>query len=148
MTEGRPGSPEPLGATFDGQGVNFAVYADEAAARVEVCLFDPQEPSREVRRYTLPTQTNRVWHGHVKGLGPGTLYGYRVTGPVEPQRGLRFNPSKLLVDPYARALSGKVDHGAPVHGYQRSTKDDLTVDTEDDAHGVPRSVVLVDTFDW
>src|SRR5690349_15305804 len=147
MNEARPGSPEPLGATFDGHGVNFAVYADEATS-VEVCLFDAADPSREVRRYPLPAQTHRVWHGYVPGLRPGTLYGFRVTGPVEPQRGLRFNPSKLLVDPYARALSGAVDSRAPVHGYKRGagkdvSKDaDLTVDTEDDAAGVPRSVVL------
>jgi len=149
MSEARPGSPEPLGATFDGHGVNFAVYADEATG-VEVCIFDAQDPTREVRRYSLPFQTRRVWHGYVAGLSPGTLYGYRVTGPVEPQRGLRFNPAKLLVDPYARALSGKVDHRAPIHGYKRGGgKDaDLTVDTEDSAAGVPRSVVVVDAFDW
>ncbi|HEY8207961.1 MAG TPA: alpha-amylase family glycosyl hydrolase, partial [Myxococcaceae bacterium] len=149
MSEARPGSPEPLGATFDGHGVNFAVYADEASS-VEVCIFDAADPSREVRRYPLPFQTRRTWHGYVPGLGPGTLYGYRATGPVEPQRGLRFNPSKLLVDPYARALSGEVDFRAPLHGYKRgAVKDaDLTVDTEDDAGGVPRSVVLVDAFDW
>ena len=149
MNEARPGSPEPLGATFDGEGVNFAVYADEATG-VEVCIFDAADPSREVGRYPLPFQTRRVWHGYVPGLKPGALYGYRVTGPVEPQRGLRFNPAKLLVDPYARALSGKVDHRAPIRGYARGAgKDpDLTVDTEDSAAGVPRSVVVVDTFDW
>ncbi|HVE85186.1 MAG TPA: glycogen debranching protein GlgX [Myxococcales bacterium] len=148
MTEVLPGSPEPLGATFDGRGVNFAVYADEASG-VEVCIFDATNPSREVRRYPLGHQTHRVWHGYVPGLAPGTLYGYRVTGPVEPQRGLRFNPSKLLVDPYARALTGQVDFTAPVHGYKRGSKDaDLSVDTEDDAHGVPKGVVVVDNFDW
>jgi len=149
MTEVRPGSPKNLGATFDGQGVSFAVYADELASRVEVCIFDPHDPGREVRRYPLGARTNRIWHGHVPGLGPGTLYGYRVTGPVEPQRGLRFNPSKLLVDPYARALTGRVDFRAPLHGYKRGGKDqDLTLDTEDDAHGVPKGVVVVDDFDW
>jgi glycogen operon protein len=148
MSDVWPGSPSPLGATFDGKGVNFAVYADEATG-VEVCIFDAEDPAREVRRYKLLWQTHRVWHGYVPGLSPGTLYGYRVTGPVEPQRGLRFNPSKLLVDPYARAVSGKVDFRAPVHGYRRDARDaDLTVDTEDDAHGVPRSVVVVDGFDW
>src|SRR5687767_2214944 len=142
MNDVWPGAPAPLGASFDGKGVNFAVYADEASD-VEVCVFDAENPAREVRRYKLPCQTQRVWHGYVPGLVPGTLYGYRATGPVEPQRGLRFNPSKLLVDPYARALSGKVDFRAPVYGYRRHAKDaDLTLDTEDDAHGVPRSVVV------
>ena len=95
-----PGKPYPRGATFDGTGVNFAVFS-QVATRVEVCLFDPQNPSREVERFDLPAMTDDVWHGYVPGLEPGTLYGLRVHGPYEPQKGQRCNPYKLLVDPYA-----------------------------------------------
>ncbi len=153
-----PGRPFPLGATYDGSGVNFAVFS-EHAKRMEVCLFDPDDPSRETRRFSLLETTNHVWHGYVPGLKPGALYGLRAHGPYEPKKGLRFNPAKLLVDPYARALRGQVDHSAPIHGYKEEAKDpkepgkedkdrDLTLDTRDSAAGVPRSVVVADDFDW
>ena len=151
-----PGRPFPLGATYDGSGVNFAVFS-EHAKRIEVCLFDSEDPSRETRRFSLLETTSHIWHGYVPGLKPGTLYGLRAHGPYEPKKGLRFNPAKLLVDPYARALRGHVDHAAPIHAYKEGPKDasgkedkerDLTLDPQDSAAGVPRSVVVADDFDW
>ena len=98
-----PGRPFPLGAHHDGEGVNFALFS-ETATRVELCLFDaPDGPERE--RLTLPERTDHVFHGFVPGLAPGQLYGFRVYGPNDPANGLRFNPNKLLVDPYARAIA-------------------------------------------
>ena len=145
-----PGTPYPLGATFDGHGVNFAVFS-EHAKKVEVCLFDSNDPTRETRRFPLLESTHHVWHGYAPGLQPGTLYGLRVHGPHEPKKGLRFNPHKLLVDPYARAIHGKVDYKAPIYGYPAPATgkdEDLVLDTRDDAAGVPKAVVLADTFDW
>ncbi len=137
-----PGKPYPLGATYLGNGVNFAVFS-EHARKMEVCLFDPREPSRELRRYVLPEQTQHVWHGFVPGLQTGTLYGLRAHGAYEPRRGLRFNPHKLLVDPYARALYGQVDFSAPVYAYVLGDEEeDLSFDTRDSAPGVPKAVVL------
>ncbi len=150
-----PGRPAPLGATFDGQGVNFAVYS-EGARRGEVCLFDPGAPSRELRRLPLLEQTGHVWHGYVPGLKPGALYGLRAHGPYEPRKGLRYNGAKLLVDPYARALVGEVDFAAPIYGYKHVEgadaaallDADLVPDLRDSAAGVPKAVVLTDAFDW
>jgi len=143
-----PGKPSPLGATFDGHGVNFAVYSPKAE-RIEVCLHDPADPARELRRFELVERTAHVWHGYVPGLPTGTLYGLRAYGPYDPARGLRFNGAKLLVDPYARAVTGKVDWSAPVHGYDvLSPQRDLAPDPQDDAWGVPKSVVVADLFDW
>src|SRR5436190_507457 len=101
-----PGVPYPLGATYDGRGVNFAVYSENATA-LELCLFDPEQPKVEAQRLKLEDVTQHVWHGYVPGLQPGALYGFRAHGPWDPKLGLRFNPNKLLVDPYARAFSGK-----------------------------------------
>ncbi|ABS27500.1 glycogen debranching protein GlgX [Anaeromyxobacter sp. Fw109-5] len=143
-----PGRPEPLGATFDGHGVNFAVYSPQAT-RVEVCVFDPDAPARETRRFELREKTAHVWHAYSPGLQTGTLYGFRAHGPYEPTRGLRFNGSKLLVDPYARALTGEVDWRAPVHSYPVGDPGgDLGADVQDDAWGVPKAVVVADLFDW
>jgi len=143
-----PGKPYPRGATYDGTGVNFAVYS-QVATRVEICLFDPHNPTRELERFELPEVTEFVWHGYVSGLEPGTLYGLRVHGPYEPARGHRCNPHKLLVDPYARALYGEVDWKQPVFGYTLGHKDqDLARDEQDSAAGIPKSVVVSDFFDW
>ncbi|NOJ79603.1 glycogen debranching protein GlgX [Myxococcus xanthus] len=144
-----PGKPYPLGATFDGHGVNFAVFS-EHAKKVEVCLFDPEDPAKETRRFPLLETTHQVWHGYVPGLAAGVLYGLRVHGPYEPKKGLRFNPHKLLVDPYARAIHGQVDYQAPIYAYTPGAKeDDLAFDTRDDAAAVPKGVVMgADTFDW
>jgi isoamylase len=141
-----PGQPVPLGAACQPSGVNFAVYS-EGAERVEVCLFDRR--GRERERHELRMKTFNTWHGLVKGVAAGQQYGYRAYGPYEPQKGLRYNPAKLLLDPYAQAISGKVDWTAPVFGYRPDGRDaDLSLDPRDDAWGVPKSVVIEDDFDW
>jgi glycogen operon protein len=147
LTERRvlPGEPAPLGATWDGQGANFALFSEEATA-VELCLFDEdgQEecvPLREV--------TAHVWHAYLPGIEPGQRYGYRVDGPYEPAAGRRFNRRKLLLDPYAKAVVGGVDWSAPVFGYQlHHPEADLSFDDQDDAGSVPLGVVIDPSFDW
>ena len=142
-----PGRSYPQGATWDGAGVNFALYS-ENAERVEVCLFDAgaAEPSAT---FDLRERTAYVWHGYVRGLGPGQRYGYRVHGPYEPERGLRFNPAKLLIDPYAVAIAGNVDWEHPVFPYPLGGEAaDLARDDSDDAAGIPKAVVVDPTFDW
>jgi isoamylase len=141
-----PGQPVPLGAVCQPSGVNFAVYS-EGAQRVEVCLFDGH--GREIERQDLRTNTFNTWHGLVRGVGAGQLYGYRVYGPYAPDKGLRYNPAKLLLDPYAKAIAGAVDWKAPVFGYGPGGRDaDLTLDARDDAWGMPKSIVIEDEFDW
>jgi glycogen operon protein len=143
-----PGKPSPLGATWDGEGVNFALYS-ENATEVELCLFDSEDPSRETDRFRLREVTAHVWHGWVPGVGPGQLYGFRVGGPYEPERGMRFNPAKLLIDPYARALAGSVGWESPVFGYPLGgEEEDLARDDGDSAPGVPKCVVVDPSFDW
>ncbi len=143
----RPGTPYPLGATPDGEGVNFALFSEHATA-VELCLFDPAEPSREIR---LPVEerTDQVWHAHVSGLRPGAFYGYRVHGPYAPAAGHRFNPAKLLLDPYARAFAGSVAWDDAVLGYRPGDPaGDPMPDGRDSAPFVPKSVVIDPAFDW
>jgi isoamylase len=148
MREVWPGKPFPRGASFDGAGVNFAVHS-RVATRVEVCLYDPGDPTRELERFDLPETTDFVWHGYLPGLEPGTLYGLRVHGPYEPLQGHRCNPNKLLVDPYAKALFCEVDWKQPVTGYRPGdAQGDLSFDDRDSAAGVPKSVVVSDFFDW
>jgi isoamylase len=143
-----PGRSHPLGATYDGLGVNFALFSEHATA-VELCLYDAREPGRELGRLALPERNAFVWHGYVPGLRPGQLYGYRVHGPWEPERGHRFNPAKLLIDPYARAIAGEVDWRAPVLGHVPGGDEaDLARSDEDDAWGKPKCVVVDGTFDW
>ncbi len=145
-----PGRPYPLGATWsqDGQGINFAVYSERAEG-VDLCLFDVRDPGREVARLSLNEPQHHVWHGYVPGLGPGTPYGFRARGPYEPKLGLRFNPYKLLVDPYAKAISGKINVRAPILGYRLDAKGtEVGRDERDDAAGVPKSVVIDTRFDW
>jgi isoamylase len=146
MREVWPGKPVPRGARFDGAGVNFSVFS-RVATRVEVCLYDPQHPGREIDRFDLPEVHGFNWHGYVPGLEAGTLYGLRVHGPFEPDNGHRCNPNKLLVDPYAKALWGEIDWRAPVLGY-KAGDDDLSFDDRDSAAGMPKSVVVSDAFDW
>src|SRR6186713_3324777 len=111
-----PGKPYPQGATWDGMGTNFAIYSESAEA-VELCLFsEPDDNRPEVFRLT--EVTGNVWHIYLVGVRVGQLYGYRVNGPYDPERGLRFNPSKLLIDPYAKAIAGEVNWKAPVFGYK------------------------------
>ncbi len=140
------GSPRPLGATWDGRGINFAVFS-EAAERVEVCLFAKEEPLRETQRFTLPTVTRAVHHGYVPGLPVGTLYGLRVYGPWAPDRGLRFNPAKLLLDPYARVLTGRPNLS---HRTLLPSEDlaEAAPDSTDSADAMPRCLVVDETFDW
>ncbi len=143
-----PGAPTPLGATFDGEGTNFAVYARHADA-VDLCLFDPDEPAREARRVRMRERTGHVWHAYLPGLRPGALYGYRAHGPYEPESGFRFNPAKVLLDPYARAVSGDTDLAGPIFGYRPGAPEqDLVPDDRDSAAAVPKSVVVGNHFDW
>ncbi|HYO30896.1 MAG TPA: glycogen debranching protein GlgX, partial [Thermomicrobiales bacterium] len=144
----RPGVPVPLGATLDGEGVNFALFSEHASA-VDLCLFDHPAAPRERWRVPLPAKTNHVWHGFLPGAGPGLAYGYRVHGPYDPEGGHRFNPAKLLLDPYARDLTGRVRWDDAVYGYRRFPHaNDLTPDGADSAPFVPRSLVVDPAFDW
>lgn len=141
-----PGKPHPLGAKADPNGTNFAVYSENATG-VQVCLFDDAGKQTEI--IELREQTAFVWHGYVPGIRPGQLYGYRVKGPWDPKNGLRFNPAKLLVDPYAEAVVGKIDWKQPVFPYQFGGEDaDLVLDAQDSAAGMPKSVVIDHTYDW
>ena len=115
-----PGEPTVLGATWDGEGTNFALFSAFADS-VELCLFDDE--GAETARIALPEYTNEIWHGYLPGVGPGTLYGYRVHGPYEPEAGHRFNPNKLLVDPYAKALWGDFDWTPAHYGYDTESDD-------------------------
>ncbi len=142
-----PGKPYPLGATWDGEGTNFALFS-ENAQRVELCLFD--DADRETR-IELHDQAAHVWHCYVPGLGPGQRYGYRVHGPYDPMRGHRFNAHKLLIDPYAKAVEGPVlwERANTLPYVPGSDPDaDLEPDDEDDAEAIPKSVVVDTAFDW
>jgi isoamylase len=143
-----PGRPYPLGATWDGDGVNFALFSEQGTG-VELCLFESTAPDSPSETIALREVTAHVWHGYIPGIQPGQLYGYRVYGAYEPEAGLRFNPAKLLIDPYARALAGTVNWDAPVFGYQLGHKNaDLSFDDRDDAWGVPKGIVVDPGFDW
>ena len=141
-----PGRPVPLGATWDGEGTNFAVWTSGAES-VELCLFDPAGTGETETRIPLGESTYQVWHGYVPRVGPGQRYGFRVHGRYEPRRGLRYNPSKLLLDPYARAIDGGFTPEPPVFGYDGDPLGDVA-DTRDSAPYVPRSVVVHDSFPW
>jgi len=140
-----PGKPYPLGATVNGQGTNFAVYS-ENATEVQLCFFDDDGNQTDCVR--LRERTAFVWHGFVRAITVGQRYGYRMEGPWEPEQGFRFNPAKLLVDPYAKAICGEPDPKAPIYPYDVMSGDDLKKSDEDDASAVPKSVVVDDTFDW
>jgi glycogen operon protein len=147
------GSPYPLGATWDGEGVNFAVFAADAEV-VEVCLFESADDEIEARRVELEAVTNEVWHGYVKGLAPGQLYGYRVSGPWNPASGLRFKSHKLLLDPYARAVGRELRWDDAVFGFPaenglpRSESDTDLLDERDSAAFAPLGAVVQGQFDW
>lgn len=143
-----PGNPYPLGATWDGKGVNFALFADNAAC-VELCLFSSIDDPKEFIKISLPEKSHQVWHGYVPELKPGQLYGYRVHGPYEPSKGHRFNPNKLLIDPYAKAIAGTVEGNAAFCGYDPLHPDgDLSFSTVDSAPFTPKCVVIDNSFDW
>jgi isoamylase len=142
-----PGKPYPQGATWDGTGVNFAAYSERASS-VELCLFDSEE-STEPEIIPFRETTGFVWHCYISGLKLGQIYGLRVQGPYEPGKGLRFNGNKLLIDPYAKALTGAVDYKAPIFGYELGNPDqDLKMDQQCDWKAVPRCVVSTNHYDW
>ena len=141
------GSPHPLGATWDGHGVNFALYSRHAD-KVELCLFD-EHGKREIARIPLRERTDFVWHGYLPQLKPGQLYGYRVYGPYKPEEGHRFNPNKLLLDPYARCVVGSIKWSDANFGYViGNKKEDLSFDKRDSASHMPRCQVVDHNFDW
>ena len=147
MTTVWPGNPYPLGAAWDGQGVNFALFS-EHAEKVELCLFDPKG-RREIQRIELKEQTDQVWHCYLPEARPGLLYGYRVHGPYNPAAGHRFNPAKLLLDPYARDIVGSLQWSDAHFGYRvGGPLADLTLDRRDSAAGMPRCRVVDSAFTW
>jgi len=141
-----PGKPFPLGPYWDGEGTNFSLFT-EHAEKVELCLFD--EHDRETR-YELAERTAFNWHGYLPGVGPGQRYGYRVHGPWAPEQGHRFNPAKLLIDPYAKSIEGPVrwDRGSALPYVPGGEDADLERDDEDDADAIPKSIVIDESFDW
>ncbi|MDQ7760151.1 glycogen debranching protein GlgX [Xanthomonas sontii] len=142
----REGLPYPLGATWDGLGVNFALYSAHAT-KVELCLFDDR--GREIERIALPEYTDEIWHGYLPDARPGQLYGYRVYGPYAPDAGHRFNPNKLLLDPYAKQLVGELKWAPALFGYTIGHKDaDLSFDRRDSAAYMPKCAVIDPAFTW
>ncbi|WP_306120087.1 MULTISPECIES: glycogen debranching protein GlgX [unclassified Roseitalea] len=142
-----PGLPFPLGASWDGSGVNFALFSANAT-RVQLCLFDGNG-KREIDRVDLPEYTHEVWHGYLPEIRPGQLYGYRVHGPYAPEDGHRFNPNKLLIDPYALALTGEVRWHDACFGYRvGSSRQDLSFDRRDSARVMPKCVVIDPAHTW
>jgi len=142
----REGLPFPLGATWDGKGTNFALFSAHAT-KVELCLFD-DKGEKELERIELPEYTDQIWHGYLPDIKPGTVYGYRVHGPYEPEAGHRFNSNKLLLDPYACGHTGELQWNPALFGYQMESGDDLTFDERDSAPFMPKCVVVDPNFDW
>ena len=143
----REGKPFPLGATWDGLGVNFALFSAHAT-KVELCLFD-EDGGTELERIELPEYTDEVWHGYLPSARPGTVYGYRVHGPYAPDAGHRFNPNKLVIDPYAKQLVGALQWGAELFGYQLGHADrDLSFDERDSARLMQKCRVIDPAFTW
>jgi isoamylase len=143
-----PGTPHPLGATWDGEGVNFALYSEHATG-VELCLFDHPDALEASTTVTMPEATDRVWHAYLPDARPGLAYGYRVDGPYSPAQGHRFNRAKLLIDPYAKAVSGEIQWSDQVFGYTIGAPDtDLVRDDRDSAPVMPRSLVVDQAFTW
>ena len=136
-----PGADYPLGATYDGTGTNFAIYS-EVAEKVELCLFDAEGNEERIR---LPERDAFVWHAFLPGIQPGQRYGYRVHGPYEPEQGLRCNPTKLLLDPYAKAIDGQIDWDESVFGYHFESGER---NDGDSGKHMPKSVVVNPYFDW
>ena len=142
-----PGKPFPLGPDWDGEGTNFSLFSENAEG-VELCLFD-ETGSEE--RIALRERTAYNWHCYLPGVGPGQRYGYRVHGPYDPSSGRRFNPVKLLIDPYAKAIAGAVDwDAANTLPYTPGLGDDVDLepDGEDSAQAIPKSLVVDPSFDW
>jgi len=145
-----PGTPYPLGATWDGSGVNFALFSENAEA-VDLCLFDESIGATEALRVRMREQTDAVWHIYLHEARPGQVYGYRVYGPHDPANGHRFNPNKLLLDPYAKATTGNVRWSEAMFGYPVESPDegrDLQMDERDSAPGMIKGVVVESAFSW
>ena len=143
-----PGSPYPLGATWDGEGVNFALFSENATA-VELCLFERPDDAQETHRIRIEECTDFVWHIYLPESRPGQLYGYRVHGLYEPEAGLRFNPAKVLIDPYAKAIAGNIDWSDALFGYRiGDPKADLSLDDRENAGSIPKCVVVDQAFTW
>jgi isoamylase len=141
------GNPYPLGATWDGEGANFALFS-ENAEKVELCLFDTRG-RREIGRAQVKWQTDQVWHCYLPEARPGLLYGYRVYGPYDPRKGMRFNPFKLVLDPYAKDIGGTVKWSDALFGYRvGSPREDLAMDRRDSAPGMPKARVIDGSFSW
>ncbi len=146
----KPGKPYPLGATYDTEGVNFALFS-ESATGVTLCLYNPDDPATEVARIALAEKTENIWHIYLEGTTAGTLYGYRVEGPYEPAQGHYFNPAKLLLDPYARAIHAPVDANNAQLGYDYENPADdrfLIPNDVDSGPSSPKSIIIDPAFDW
>lgn len=143
-----PGDPYPLGATWDGKGVNFALYADNATG-IELCLFNTPDDEAESAKIMVVERSHQIWHCYLPDIKPGQLYGYRVHGPYEPQNGHRFNPKKLLIDPYAKAIAGTINWSDAMFGYKiGDPEEDLSFSEIDNSPFIPKSVVVDSNFDW
>jgi glycogen operon protein len=143
-----PGRPYPLGATWDGQGVNFALFSQHATG-AELCLFDKSDPDVEIARIPMRERTDQIFHCYLPDARPGLLYAYRVHGPYDPERGLRFNPAMLLIDPYARAINGTIKWSDALFAYKvGSPREDLEMDPNPSSSGIPRCVVIEPAFTW
>jgi len=145
-----PGRSYPLGATWDGAGVNFALFVEHSEVRkVELCLFDPDDPGKETGRFILKEHTDQVWHGYFPDVQPGQLYGYRVHGPYDPAKGIRFNGNKLLLDPYAKAIGRNLTWHDSLFGYKVGDAEaDLSFDERDSAPYAPLAAVVDTAFTW
>ncbi|MDQ3517558.1 MAG: glycogen debranching protein GlgX [Gemmatimonadota bacterium] len=143
-----PGQPYPLGATWDGEGVNFALFSEHATG-VDLCLFDSAEDAIESARIPMRERTDQVWHCYLADMRPGQFYGYRVQGPYKPQEGHRFNPANLLIDPYAKAITGRIKWSNSLFAYKvGGDKGDLEMSHENSAGGSPKCVVIDSAFTW
>ncbi len=144
----RPGRPYPRGATWTGEGVNFALFSEHATA-VELCLFDEADLGRETHRIPVRERTDQIWHVFLPDARPGLCYGYRVHGPYDPPAGHRFNPAKVFLDPYAKAIAGKVKRAEAMFAYRLGNPEgDLVLDDRDNGPYLPKGVVVDPTFDW
>src|SRR5712691_915702 len=143
-----PGTPAPLGATWDGKGVNFALFSQHAT-QLDLCLFERVDAAQETHRLPLPAHTDHVWHAYLPDVRPGQLYGYRVSGPYAPAQGHRFNPHKVVLDPYAKAIGREAHWGDALFGYRVGAPDaDLSFDPRDNAASAPLAEVLDPAFTW
>lgn len=143
-----PGEPFPLGATWDGKGVNFAVFSENATG-VELCLFNGPGDEKESEKINVTERTGHIWHIYIPDLKPAQLYGYRMTGPYEPENGHRFNPNKLLLDPYAKAISGTIEWNDALFGYEiGNEQEDLSFSEVNSAQFMTKAVVIDPAFDW